>query len=108
MLPLAANRDNLANLDYALFDDAGLVSIGVASSQQDGQPPDLAANRLHYNLVNLTAENLVQIAQIISLGEHARMSRKEIEGRLRHAVESGELDRGRIKPHLLGQIEQFG
>ncbi len=109
IVALAANRDNLANLDYAVFDDAGLVSIGVAISQQDGQTPDLAVNRLHYNLVNLTAENLVQIAQAISSGEHVRISRKDIELKLRRSIESGELDRGRIKsPRLLGQIEQVG
>ncbi len=30
IVALAANRDNLANLDYAIFDDAGLASIGIA------------------------------------------------------------------------------
>ena len=35
IVALAANLDNLANLDYAIFDDAGLASIGVAINQQE-------------------------------------------------------------------------
>ena len=61
IVALAANRDNLANLDYAIFDDAGLASIGVAINQPDGQTPDLGVNRLHYDLANLTAGRLVQL-----------------------------------------------
>ena len=105
IVALPANRDNLANLDYAVFDDAGLASIGVAINQEDGQTPDLGVNRLHYDLANLTAQRLVHLAQVISSREHARIPGREIEAGLRRAVQSGALDRGRLKPQLLGKLE---
>ena len=82
IVALAANPDNWANLDYAIFADAGLASIDVAINQQDGQTPDLGVNILHYDLANLTAGRLVQLPQVISSGEHTRIPRSGYRSRV--------------------------
>ena len=105
VVALAANRDNLANLDYAIFEDVDVASIDIEISQNEGETPDAEVNELHYDLANLTARRLVQLAQVISLGEHSRMPKKTVQVRLRRALLAGYLDKVRLKPHLLRSIQ---
>lgn len=105
IVALAANREALANLDYAIFEDNPLASIGITINQQEGQTPDVGVNKLHYDITNLTVGRLVQLAQVVSLGEHVRIPRKEIKTGLRQAVRAGTVDRDKLKPQLLKKIE---
>ena len=102
---LAANRDNLANLDYAVFDDATLKSIGVNVAQRSGETPDREVNKLHYNLTNLTVTRLARLAAVVAAGQHERTPRKMIKGRLQRAVNKGSLDRHRLKSQLLQKLK---
>ena len=104
VIALAANRDNLANMDYAVFDEAMLMSIDMTIAQQAGETPDEKVNKLHYDLKNLTVGRLAQLAAVVSAGEHERIPRKDIRDRLRRAVRTGTLDRGSLKPQLLETI----
>ena len=104
VLALAANRDNLANLDYALFEDTMLNSIDITFAPQIGQTPDDEVNKLHYNLTNLTVERLAKLAAVVAAGQHTRIPRKEIGSRLHQAIRAGTLDGNRLKPNLLAKV----
>ena len=59
IIALAATRENLSNLDYAVFEDSTLASTDITISQQNGETPDAEVNKLHYDLTNLTVRKLV-------------------------------------------------
>ena len=105
IVALAANREYVANLDYAIFEDAEFDSIDIEVSQNEGETPDAEVNKLHYDLTNLTARKLVQLAQVVSSGRHSRILKKTVEVRLRRALVAGYLDKGRLKPDLLRRIQ---
>ncbi len=105
IIALAATRENLSNLDYAVFEDSTLASTDITISQQNGETPDAEVNKLHYDLANLTVRKLVLLAQAVSSGEHARMPVKEIKARLQRAIRAGTLNQGRLKPQLLEKIQ---
>lgn len=104
VLALAANRLNLANLDYALFEDTILIPLDIALVQQAGQTPDDGVNELHYNLTNLTVDRLAKLAVLVSAGQHTRVPRKNIRTRLHQAIRAGTLDRDKLNPDLLGKV----
>jgi hypothetical protein len=105
-LALAANRDNVAVLDYAIFDDAEFASLGIVAEQREGATPDAAVNAQHYNLRNLTVGQFAGLAYVISRGNHERLPRRQIKTLLTEAVTAGILNRHRMKPQLLRELQQ--
>lgn len=98
---LAVNRDNLANVDYALFDDVALLAADIPISKEPGKTPDDGVNKLHYNLSNLTVNRLATLAEVVSAGEHTRIPKAIMRTRLCRALDLGVLDRDKLKPWLL-------
>ena len=104
VIALAANRKNLVNLDYAIFEDSPLVSTGIAIQKQNGETPHDQVNKLHYDLANLTVGSLAVLAQAVASGAHTRVPWKNIKAGLQEAMGSGALDEGKMKPELLRRI----
>jgi hypothetical protein len=98
---LAASRDNVDVLDYAVFDDSEFPSIGITLGKQDGATPDMAVNQLHYELDNLTVSKIAQLAQVLSRVKPVRIPRKQVIFRLKEAVSTGTLNKETVKPGLL-------
>lgn len=105
VVALAANRCNPAHLDYAIFDDTDLASIGIVMKLQEGDTPDVWVNKLHYNLTNLTVNRLVQIAETVAVGDHSRALKKDLAAKVKHGINTGTLDKSKIKPTLLGKLK---
>ena len=99
-IALAANRDNLANFDYAVIDDVKLLSTDIKISRQIGETPDHEVNQLHYDLFDLTIGRLVQFAFIVSAAERSRIPRKDVKTKLRQAIHAGVLDKSKLSPKL--------
>ena len=60
---LAASRDSIDKLDYALVDEGAFDIAGVCLSQVKGRSPDGGANGLwHRDLTGLSGKRLVQLA----------------------------------------------
>ena len=104
VVALAANRDAPANLDYAVFDGDDLPTIGVKLNRQEGATPDVEANKLHYDVEDLTAKGLAQLARVVSSAEHGRIPLKKVKGWLKDALRSGSLERERLKESLLKKL----
>lgn len=71
---LAANRDQLANIDFALLDVTVINNLGILIQSTPGLAPDQAVSLLHRDLIQLTATQLTQLAQ--ALATHARLERR--------------------------------
>lgn len=105
VVALAATRQNLANLDYAVFDQSQLADKRISIRQEDGDTPHLQVNRRHYDISELSVGKLAILAQIIANGTHCRVPKKTIKLRLRNAVRAGDLDRERMNCQLLNKLE---
>ena len=70
---LAANRQNVANVDYAIIDDTLLSTLNLRTIQKDAETPHFIANQLHYNIENLTAKGIFKIMQSISAEDITRV-----------------------------------
>ena len=103
---LAANRDNVSKLDYAVFEDSCLGSLGITVDRSDGHTPDEAVNGLHYNLGNLTVERLAALAEIIAAGEHKRIYGKTIIKWLNDAASAGNLDVEKVKSGIRKALQR--
>ena len=105
VVALAANRDHVANLDYAVFDDDELLEQGVAVTQLQGETPDDTANMLHHDVGELTVEKLALLARVVGSGEHRRVHRRDMQQKLNQALWSGHLVPERVRPSLMARIE---
>lgn len=94
---LAATREKIAVMDYAVFEGSGLKSLGITIRQTKGDTPDMAVNEMHYDLGNLTVKRLAQLTEIVSAGEHKRIPQQDIKTSLYDAVRDGRLNVARIK-----------
>ena len=107
VIALAANRNTFSNLDYAIFEEKDLESANIQIRQQTGETPDEEINKLHYDLVNLTVERIVQLAEIVAVAQQDRKLRKQIEAGINLAVHAGHLDKDRLGPQLLAKLENI-
>lgn len=98
---LAAARDCVSHIDYVVFEDSKLDSIGITVEQTDGNTPDVDVNKLHYDLGKLSVERLVILAQIISQSKLDRKFQPEVIEHMRDAINTGYLDKAKIKEKLL-------
>ena len=101
---VAANRDNLSNVDYAVFDESHPRSFGIVVRQTEGRTPDAAVNKMHFEFEKLTVRKLANLAGIISDSRPRRILEKRIKLLLQDAVNTDSLDKTRIKPKILESI----
>ena len=102
----AASREHLDKLDYTLFDENALSSLGIRCVRSDGETPHRHANKeMHRDLVQLTAQKVVRLAYMMMPLERVRVSEKQVRLMLTRAIAQGDLERTRIAPKLLADIE---
>ena len=94
---VAANRDNLSNVDYAVFDESYPKSFGIVIRQTEGRTPDATVNKMHFEFEKLTVRKLANLAGIISDSKPRRILEKRIKLLLQDAVNTDSLDKTRIK-----------
>ena len=93
----AANRDNLANVDYAMIDGQLLDAMNLLVVSSDGETPHTGANRLHHNIVNLTADNVLHLVHSISADDVRRVPARTVKAFIQRALADGQIDATRLK-----------
>jgi hypothetical protein len=102
----ASNRDRLDKLDYTLLDEAILPAIPIKCFRSEGSSPHPTANKtIHRDLAELTVKKIAHLAHEMMPLERVRVTRRQVEALLRDALQSGALERARIKPKLLNELE---
>ena len=94
---LAATREEISLMDYAVFEGSSLESLGITIRQTKGDTPDIDVNELHYNLGNLTVKRLAQLTEIVSAVDPVRIPRGDIKTLLCEAARDGRLNMAWIK-----------
>jgi len=105
VVALAANRERLDVFDYVVFEDTRLVGLGVHIAPVDADTPDAAVNQFHRELRNLTVRQLAELAVVVSVGRRQRTLPKSVKSRLIEALQAGTLNRGKLNPKLLAELE---
>lgn len=104
VVALAAGRDSVPAVDFALFDLKALDVSGISYRKVLGDTPDDLVNDVHYDLYNLSAQQLLLLAKIISKVKQCRIPKREVERLLRQAISAGDVDKARLKPVLLNRL----
>jgi hypothetical protein len=103
---LASNRQRLDKLDYTLLDEETLPAMQIRCVMSDGSTPYLVANTTaHRDLVELTVQKVARLAQEMIGLQRVRVPEKQVKRLLCDALERGVLDRSRIDPRLLVELE---
>jgi hypothetical protein len=105
---LAATRQNLANVDYALIDPQFLDAIGVLQADIAGDTADDSVNKLHRDLVQLTSSQVYRIAQHIGeTGAVHRFMFNVIQAAVVAALKTKTLDISKVKLEKKHELEAF-
>ena len=96
---LAAMRDELDKLDYALIDVETVEKIGINLKSTPGDSLDPEVNKWHIDMVTLSGTNLLSLAHAIHEPrvEKARVLAKEIKSLLLARISAGTLDPSGMK-----------
>ena len=89
--------ERICEADYALFDVSILSVLGVNYEKEEGETADAEVNKLHVNLVNLTAHQVMMLAERIQAsGRLERVTAPMIEKSLRNGIKSGAIQVSRL------------
>jgi len=105
---LAANGDFISNLDYALLDIQALSELGIKTKHTQGETLDTEVNAWHLDLIELSAQKIMGLADaILKEADRQRFQKKRLVRLVATAVASECVDRMRLKPKILEQIDEF-
>ena len=103
---VASNRERLEKLDYTLLDEAILPSISIRCVASEGVTAHPSANAtMHRDLIELTVQKVARLAHEMMPLKRVRVSEKQVKSLLLNALQSGALNRDRIVPKLLSELE---
>jgi len=101
LLALGASRDTASNLDYTIFDVGLLANINIKLEINAGNTLYAKANCWHRDLVELTANKIVKLAEsLLKDAELERFSEKEMIKLIQDAVNNKQIDRTKLKPSI--------
>lgn len=102
---LAAGRKNISHVDYAIIESESISCLGIRQPvRSDGQTLYRPANEIHYDVVELTAVDLVALMKLIKVDDVVRIPQRQVKGLLLVAVENGLLDMSLLTESLADSL----
>ena len=102
---LAAGRDDISHVDYAIIDGERIFGLGIRQPVRSvGQTPYHPANELHHDVVDLTAVDLVALVKLIKVDDVVRIPPRRVKYLLLAAVKNGTLDVSSLTERLAGSL----
>ena len=103
---VAATKKNVEQVDFVLFPEELLESVGIKVQQVNGNTPDPVANRTwHFDILELTVRHIAVLAAAINeRGELGRKHEPDIKQLLRDGLESLRLEESLMKPELVAKL----
>jgi hypothetical protein len=102
---VAAGKQSLQETGYAVFDQAGLVALGISLQKNPGGTADAVVNGSHYDLAVGTAARLLSLAEAVAAGEIVPILKQDVERLLRAGLKSAQLDGNRMQPSLREKLQ---
>ena len=94
---LAAGSDNLGHVDYMIIEGELLDVIGLQAIPSDGETPHAEANLLHRDIVDLTADDILNLTHSISADDVCRVLRPKVRVLIQHALNDGQINPAQLK-----------
>jgi hypothetical protein len=95
---LSSNCDRITNIDYALISRDKIEAVAGLKKTTGQSPHTIANSNWHWDLMGLSAARVTQVAEIMYReSRRVRVTWKEVEKLVRRALETRQLDRGRLK-----------
>jgi len=105
---LAATRDTLQNVDYALFDFQVLGSVSIEFKEVKGTTADVIVNSWHLDLIKLSPEKLLELAYaIFNHAEIGRFPKIQVIPLVVEAMKSGHLDQANLGDKVLKEVNKY-
>ena len=95
---LAANVEQLSNVDFAVFDENIISELGIKIKKSKGDLADEQVNNWHSDLYELSGTKILILAKAIN--DKAKFDRKlpaQILGLIADRLTGGQIDRTRMK-----------
>jgi hypothetical protein len=101
----AAQRESLANVDFALLQLDQLESHGFVLETLAGVTPDVVVNTWHRDLVRLSGARILGLAELLQ-GDAAfcRRRKPEIKRLVKSGIDVGWIDTSKMRQGLLDEL----
>lgn len=104
---LAANRDTVANLDYALMPIDTMERLGLTKVDVEGDTKVQTANRWHRDLVQLRARDLAVLVEAF-IWKKVRIPENEVRTMLSEAITQDLLDPATLSDNIQQHLRKRG
>jgi len=105
---IAGGRENIQEVDYAVFDSKLLEKHEIKTNQINGKTADDKVNELHLDLVELTANQIYLLASSIQIsGELKRISKINIGRKISIGLKEGCLDQKKVNQSLIPKLNKY-
>lgn len=102
---LAAGREALSNLDYALLDFKYFKPLKFKCQSSRGRTLDDRINNCHIDIQELSGKKLVRLARVFfRYAEIERIPEKKVLELIKKAIESRQIDSTKIRPEILKKL----
>lgn len=105
---VAGGRANPAEFGLAIFNSAALDTSGIRFRKTRGTSPDAEANdRWHYELIELTGQNLIALARVIAaVDSKERRLPREVIQLVAQGIRAGQIDENTLKTGMRNAVRQ--
>lgn len=108
-LALASNRDYIKPLEYLILKLDELRKMGFEFKEYNGDTKIEAANNLHRNIVNLTADKLIILAKsmlkgMVNEGCHIYKTPKEVKKIVNEGIQCGKISKVKLSPEMVEKL----
>jgi hypothetical protein len=101
----AAQRETLANLDFALIDADKLQKDGFSLEVLEGKTPDSVVNTWHRDLVRLTGAHILRLASHLQFeAAFCRRRRVQVRQVINKGINAGWIDTAKMNKDLLNEV----
>jgi hypothetical protein len=105
VLALATTLQSISNIDCAIFDSSLISEINCKIEQKEGRTCYQEASKWHCDVVELTADKLLQLAKLIyDRAERKRFRETDVETLLINAVNLGKISLTSLQPNVKDRI----
>lgn len=102
---LAANREHIDTMDYALFEPADVATIGITIDESPGSTQNDEVNSLHRDLIDITASKACGLANVIGInGKIKRLVPSEVRKSISEFCDQGILDIDKLSESIRRKI----
>lgn len=105
---ICGKSTSLDHVEYAVFDEALLIENKINYEYVLGATPDAEVNKLHIDLKELTAQQVVALAEDIqNTGDLKRMFKKKLGEVMQKGLSEGFYDTKIFNTKLISKIEKY-